>query len=186
MRTHRVSILLVPVCLVGAAACNNSTGLPAPAFENTVDTVSLYALDGTPVTLPSGFSISSNQTRRTDQSTDIDFIFTITPAGQAVLEPTGAIGLGIASGIQVQSQPFDGITIAPTTAYVDTLPVPVDTGSVLVVHSRPVSTCIVGIVYYYGKVHVLAIDTLARRIDLETLVDQNCGYRGLEPGLPTR
>jgi hypothetical protein len=44
----------------------------------------------------------------------------------------------------------------------------------------------VGLVFYYGKAHVLAIDTLARRIDLEMLVDQNCGYRGLEPGLPPR
>jgi hypothetical protein len=32
----------------------------------------------------------------------------------------------------------------------------------------------------------LAIDTVARRIDLRVLVDQNCGYRDLEPGLPRR
>jgi len=27
---------------------------------------------------------------------------------------------------------------------------------------------------------------LARRIDYNILVDQNCGHRGLEPGIPKR
>jgi hypothetical protein len=41
-------------------------------------------------------------------------------------------------------------------------------------------------VFYYAKIEVLAIDTIARRIDLQVLVDQNCGYRGLETGIPPR
>jgi hypothetical protein len=41
-------------------------------------------------------------------------------------------------------------------------------------------------VFLYGKFEVLAIDTTARRVDLRVLVDQNCGYRGLEPGFPSR
>jgi hypothetical protein len=32
---------------------------------------------------------------------------------------------------------------------------------------------------------VLGVDPATRSIRLETLVDQNCGYRNLEPGLPT-
>ena len=31
---------------------------------------------------------------------------------------------------------------------------------------------------------VLGVDATARRLNFEILVDQNCGYRGLEPGLP--
>lgn len=186
MRAPRLSSALVPVLLIGAAACGNSNGLLPAGSANFVDTVSLYALDGTAVTLPSAFSISANAPIRTDVNPLFDFVFNITPAGQAVVLPTGAVGLGIGSGIQVQSDSFAAVTIAPTSKYVDTLPVPVDTGTVAVVHSRPVTTCIVGVVYYYAKLHVLAIDTLARRIDMEMLVDQNCGYRGLEPGLPTR
>ena len=38
----------------------------------------------------------------------------------------------------------------------------------------------------YAKLHVLAIDTVARRIDFEILTNVNCGYRGLEEGLPKR
>jgi hypothetical protein len=41
---------------------------------------------------------------------------------------------------------------------------------------------------YFAKLHVLGIDTTTgpngRRIDLVILTNINCGYRGLDPGLP--
>jgi len=36
----------------------------------------------------------------------------------------------------------------------------------------------------YGKLHILAIDFVARTLQFEVTVDQNCGYLGLAPGLP--
>jgi hypothetical protein len=186
MRHRRPSLGLPLIAALVAAACGNSTGLPAASAPNIVDTISLYALEGTPLSAPAAFVIQSKEAVRTDQRTDFDLVFNITPAGQAVLLPTGAVGLGVASGIQVQNTTFDAITSAPTSTYVDSSAVPVDSGTVAVVHSRPVS-CVFGpIVFYYGKIEVLAIDTIARRVDLRVLVDQNCGYRGLELGLPKR
>ena len=188
----RIRQLRLSLCFLGsalavvAAACDESTGLPAPAFTNVEDTVSLFALDGTPLTAPSGYNIQAMQTRRTDQSTSFDFAFNITPAGQAVLLPTGALGLGSGSGIQVQGVPFDSVKTAPSGAYADTVAVSVDSGTVAVVHSRATQCVFGAVVFYYGKVQVLAIDTVARRIDFRVLVDQNCGYRDLEPGLPRR
>ncbi len=41
-------------------------------------------------------------------------------------------------------------------------------------------------VFLYAKLRVVAIDTTARRIDFRILVDQNCGYHGLAPGIPTQ
>ncbi len=170
--------------LVVATACGTTSGLPPASFANAVDTLSLYALDGTPLSAPSGYNLAGNAVVRTDRAFRFDFAFNITPAGQAVLLPTGALGMGRGSGIQVQTIPFDAVTIAPTTAYVDTMAVPLDSGTVAVLHSQP-TTCVFGaVVFYYGKVEVLAIDTVARRLDLQVLVDQNCGYRGLEPGTP--
>jgi len=171
--------------LVTVVACGNSNGLPAAGLENVVDTVHLFALDGTLLTDPSGFNVQSNAAVRTDQSTAFDFAFNITPAGQAVLLPTGALNLGVGSGIQPQSVSFDAVTTAPNGTYTDSLPVNVDSGSVVVVHSRASACSFGSVVFYYGKFEVLAIDTLARRIDLQVLVDQNCGYRGLSPGFPS-
>jgi len=171
--------------LLTVTACGNSSGLPAAGLENAVDTVHLFALDGTPLPEPSGFNVQSNAVVRTDRSTVFDFAFNITPTGQAVLLPTGALKLGVGSGIQLQSVSFDAVTSASTGTYVDSLPVNVDSGSVVVVHSRASACSFGSVVFYYGKFEVLAIDTLARRIDLQVLVDQNCGYRGLSPGFPS-
>lgn len=182
----------LPAALLGASlasvlvACGTSSGLPAAYIENTVDTISLYALDGTPLSAPSGFNVATNQVLRTDRTSVFDIAFNITPTGTPVLLPTGALGLGVASGIAVSSTSFDGVTSAPQSGYADSIAVPVDSGMVAVLRSRP-SQCIYGaIVYYYGKVQVLQIDTTARRIDLQVLVNQNCGYRDLEPGIPIR
>jgi len=183
---HGAARTALAAALLATAACDNSTGLPSANISNSVDTVSLYALDGTPLPAPSGFNVQSNVVVRTDRFSFFDFAFNITAAGQPVLLPTGALGLGRSSGIQLQGVGFDAVTLAPTSAYVDTTAVPVDSGTVLVVHSRAAQCSIGIVVFYYGKIEVLAIDTVARRIDLQILVDQNCGYRGLEPGLPRR
>jgi hypothetical protein len=183
---HSLSVLLVTSLALGLAACGTTSGLPAAYLENAEDTISLFALDGTPLSAPSGFSIVINQALRTDRTSSFDFAFNITPSGDAVLLPTGALGLGQASGIAVQSIPFESVTTAPQSGYTDTMAVHMDSGSVAVIRSRP-SQCIYGaIVYYYGKVQVLQIDTVARRIDLRVLVDQNCGYRDLGPGIPSK
>ncbi len=170
MRALRLSTLLLAAALIAFAACSdNSLGLPTATFNNVVDSVSLWAVDGTPINTPSGYSMSVN----------------ITPGGQAELLPTGALGLGKASGILVQSKAFDAITEAPSSGYQDSLAVAVDSGTVVVLRSRPVS-CVIGVVFYYAKLQVLRVDALARRVDYNILVDLNCGYRGLEPGIPKR
>jgi hypothetical protein len=168
------------------AACRSSTGLPAAAVSNVEDTVSLYALDGTSLSAPSGFSISGNQAVRTDHTSAFDFAFNITPTGTALLLPTGAVGLGVGSGIAKVSTPFGSLTLPPDTGYADSTGVQADSGLVAVVRSR-VAQCYFGtLASYYGKIEVLQVDTIARRVDLRVLMDVNCGYRGLEPGLPSQ
>ena len=181
----RYFILAFLAC-AAIASCGNPLGLPPAFISNTVDTVSLYALSGTPVSLPSGYSIIGQSAIRTDQGLPFDFAFDIDSTGQAVLLPTGALRLGKQSGLQISTQPFDSIKLAPTSNYnLDSAQV-VDSNSVLILHSSSV-TCSFNIpAVYYAKLHVLAIDTTpnVRRIEFEILNDLNCGYRGLEVGVP--
>jgi hypothetical protein len=187
MRTF--SLLFVALAL--AAACGDPLGLPAPAIQNRTDTVSLYALSGTPVTSASAYVISFRQVVRTDQSAQgFDFVFDIDTTGRPVLLPTGALGLPRASGIQRTLHAFDSVTVAPGGGYQSDSAMVVDSNAVMILHSRPL-VCSFGITsIYYAKLHVLAIDTTSgpngRRIDFEILNNINCGYRGLEPGLPKR
>jgi hypothetical protein len=170
-----------------AAACGDPLGLPPPAIENRTDTVSLYALSGTPVWSPSVYIIGFRQVARSDLSaTGFDFAFDIDTAGRPVLLPTGALGLGRQSGMQATQLAFDSVTVAPAGSYQSDSAIAVDSNDVVIIHSRPL-VCSFGITsIYYAKLHVLAIDTLARKIDFEILNNVNCGYRGLEPGLPKR
>jgi len=181
------TLSLLFVALVVAAACGDPLGLPPPAIANRTDTVSLFALSGTPVTAPSAYVIAFRQIIRTDQSTQgFDFVFDIDSLGRAVLLPTGALRLGRASGIQLDTLEFDSVKVAPNRNYQLDSAVVVDSNTVAILHSRPL-VCSFGISsLYYAKLHVLAIDTLARRLDFEILTDINCGYRGLEEGLPKR
>ena len=166
------------------AACGDTTGLPAPVFTNVVDTVSLYALRGTTITQPSAYTLDAAQPVRTDQTTALDFAFDFDSLGAPALFPTGAINLGLLSGLQRSTTSFNAITLAPTGGYILDKPLALDTGTVVLVRSRP-TTCLFGVtVSLYAKLRVLGVDTTARRLDFEILVDQNCGYRGLEPGLP--
>ena len=180
---------LLPVALVLAAACNESL-LPQPSVLNEIDTVSLYALSGTPIASPSAYVISFRQSTRTDRAIDgFDFAFDIDTAGRPVLLPTGALRMGRASGIQLSTTPFDSIRFAPNRNYQLDSAVVVDSNSVAILHSRPQGCSFTSAAFvFYAKLHVLAIDTTSgangRRIDFEILTDINCGYRGLEPGLP--
>ena len=177
--------------LAGAAiaACGNPLGLPPAFITNLVDTVRVYALSGTPVSLPSGYSIITQRAVRTDQGQPFDFVFDIDSVGQPRLFPTGAIKLGIQSGLQISAQLFDSIKISPTSNYNLDSTQAVNGNSVLILHSSAV-TCSYGIpAFYYAKLHVILIDTASttltpRSIQFEILNDVNCGYRGLEPGVP--
>lgn len=192
-------ITVVAAALIAlAGACGDPFGLPRAAIPNAVDTVFLYALSGTPVTTPSGYrffsstnsSISLPQPVRTDQSSDFDFVFDIDTAGRALLIPTAALDLGRLSGAQMTTTAFDSIKIAPDRNYQLDSALVLNVGTVVIVHSRP-ATCSFGIsTVYYAKLRVLDIDPVpgpnGRRMQFEILADANCGYRGLEPGLPSR
>ncbi len=166
-----------------AAACSNTTGLPAAFYANKVDTVSLYALRGTPIALPSAYSIQQLVAVRTDTTVSLDFAFDFDSAGRPRLLPTAALHLGTASGLQPTTTAFAAIALAPTGGYILDTAVTADSGKVFYAVSRPIP-CLIGSVPLYAKLHVLSVDTAARRLNFEILVDQNCGYRGLALGLP--
>ena len=170
-----------------AAACGDPFALPRPTFENVVDsTVSLYALSGTPPRTPSGYYMQFRETVLVQNGGTFDFAIDLDSASRPVLLPTGALKLGRSSGVLKTTQPFDSIRVAPSGGFQQDSGVVVDVGERAIVHSRDAS-CSFGIAaVYYGKLMILAVDTAARRIDFRILVNTNCGYRGLEPGLPAR
>ena len=56
MQVSRSGVALVALA-IATAACSDSNSLGPATDPNIIDTVTIYALQGTPITSPSGFSV---------------------------------------------------------------------------------------------------------------------------------
>jgi len=172
---------------IGFGACSGSVQLPNPTFINFVDTLELYSLRGTPVPTASAFDIVRGFPARMELEEEFDFAFDFSDGDTAIIVPGQALGIPIESGVQPMDRAFDDILIAPVEDYIDDSIMSVDVGTVFAGRSRRAPdfcSAFLGALSRYAKFEVLAIDRVEGKITLKYLVDFNCGYRGLEPGLP--
>ncbi len=175
------------VVLLGvAAACSDANDLADATNENIERTDTLWALVGTPVSTPSGFSVEGSSRVRTDLSVDFDFAYNIAD-GQHVFLPRAALGIDTANAVKpgfvARNQSFESITTPPTDGYTTDEAVPIAAGQRFVVRSR--ITCNLG-VPKYAKLEILTFDPGARLVSFRVLANDNCGFRSLEPGFPDR
>jgi hypothetical protein len=185
IRRATVAALAAGVVAVGLA-CDNQI-LPNAVYDNVVDTVTLAAIDGTPVSSPSGYQMASYPPLpvRTDFTAAWDFVFNLDSLGRALLIPAQALRVSSGAGLLVSTSTFAALVEAPTSGYNSDSATIVVPGFVVAIRSRIVS-CEIGSLSYYGKLRVLNVDLVAREIKFEILSNLNCGYRSLEPGRPTR
>jgi hypothetical protein len=178
------TILTFAVAL-GVWACGSGSTLPTATIENFVDSVGLAAITGTPITSPSAFSIPDRQAVRTDRTSNFDFAFELV-GDEAQLLPLKYLGVpspsGVNPGLQFTTTAFDDIHTAVKNDYVTDSVVVVKPGDVLFVRSRLVCTSLS--VPQYGKIEILTLDTVTRTLRFKYLVNNNCGYTSLDPGLP--
>ncbi len=188
MRRFTASLALAFAGL--AAACGNPNDLANATITNVETSVTLYALTGTPIATPSAYSLTAPATVRIDQGAAFDFAFNIDPAGQPVLLPLFVLGLGVTTGTNAgfikSDQTFESILDAPRNGYATADTVHIAVGDVYVARSRVVCSTLG--VPQYGKIQITAInlDPAVRTVTFRVLTDNNCGYSGLEPGLPLR
>jgi hypothetical protein len=179
---RRFSMLLL---LALAAACSDNNGLADPTSQNVVDTITLGALEGTPIQTASAWSVL-NGAVRTDQTTSFEFVYNVEASGRRVFLPRKVLGItsssGAEPGLQATSATFDAINVAPSNGYVTDSAVPVEVGQRWFVRSR-VEVCSIG-VPQYAKLEILSFADST--VTFQVLADNNCGYKGLEPGLPDR
>jgi hypothetical protein len=166
--------------------CGNN-GLGNAAVENTVDTVLIGALVGTPISVPSAYGINPGTAGpiRTDQTSAFDFAYNILPDGRRVFLPRAALGLATTTaepGLQATDDGFDGIDEAPLNGYLTLDTIEVAVGQRYIVRSRVACTSIG--VPLYGKIEILEFDDDDRRVTFRALANTNCGFRSLQPGIP--
>lgn len=177
------------LCLAGVAllcACGDPNALPDPQIENVVDTISISALTGTAIQLPSALSVAGPRGVRTDLSADFDIAFDIR-GDVPVFIPRAGLNFpagGLQPGLQRSEKAFADIDQGAINGYTTRDTLQLAEGDVFVVRSRVVCSALQ--VPLYGKLRVLELDATARMVTFEVLADQNCGYVGLEPGLPDK
>src|SRR5215204_6874263 len=105
--------LVYLLCALAFPACSNSNDLPPATNENVERTDTLWALVGTPVSTPSGYSIEGSRRVRTDLSVEFDFAYNVQTDGQQVFLPRAELGIDTANtvnpGFVAQSQSFEAI-----------------------------------------------------------------------------
>jgi hypothetical protein len=170
------------------AACNDPNQLPNATILNVMDTVTLWSLEGGPLSQPTAYSLNARRGVRTWESgSGYEFIYSVDSTGRSALLPLRAAGLGnplsVLPGLKASTDPFDLMTKAPQNNYVTEDTVPIVEGERYYMRTGVNSCASLG-VPLYGKLELLDIDTLAQTLTFRVVTDQNCGYRGLRLGIP--
>lgn len=173
---------------LGLAACGDPNFLNPPNFPNGAITVRLWAIQETPLYLPSAWSISGANRIRLDQSPNFDFAFDLTADGRPVLLPQGIFGLLQQSGnpgfIRTETA-WDDIVLAEINGYLVNDTIPIAVGDRFYARSSSVPLCFSSLPFY-AKIQIMEIDAEDRSVLFRILANLNCGYKSLEEGLPER
>jgi hypothetical protein len=188
----RLAVLATMCVAVGLNACGDPTSLRANLL-NSVDTLHVFALTGTPPSYPSGISIVAGQAVRVDGFAGFDVALDINSAGLPVVYPVKLVvaspGTARPVGLQKVTSSFDAVLEAPSTGYKGDAEVVLTPGETVVVqspHNGSGDICQFAISpYIYAKITVDSVKLDSRILYLRMGVDPNCGFRSFADGLPT-
>jgi hypothetical protein len=186
-------VLLATICVAAVLnACGDPTNIKAqlPTF---VDSLSLWALSGTPPTYPSGISIPGRQVIRVDASASFDVALDINTAGEPVIYPVRLVvstpGGGRPVGLQKVAGTFEQVTAAPTTGFETDSALVLSFGQTVVVqtpHNLGSELCQFAISpNLYAKITVDSVNLASRVLYFRMVTDPNCGFRSFAAGIPT-
>ena len=174
------------------AACDDPLRIQ-PGGETVLDTLTVYSLSGTRPEFPAalwrpGGGLGLEPTR-IDGTFDFDVAFDLGEGGQVTLYPVGMIGGSFVSnrrvGIQTATGTYEAVERAPTNGYqFDTATVVTAGQTAIVQINDPIACQFSFSPFVYAKLVVDSVDVARRAIHVRTLLDPNCGFRDLKPGLP--
>ena len=183
------------VGVVTTTACDDDLGLAAFAVAEPI-TVTVYALNGTAQTLPSGLSLRSRSAVRIDPMVDppwqFDLVFDLDASNEVVVHTPRSVTSELVGlhrvGLQTSTVTFDQLIDAPTSGFVYDSLLTVPLGQTVVVDKVDPSCNRFGGAFLgfniRAKFVIDSISTSRRAIYLKLLSNPNCGYKSLEPGEP--
>jgi hypothetical protein len=188
----RLALLAAMCSATVLSACGNPANLQA-SLLNSTDSLTVWALSGTPPSYPSGVSLAGRQVVRVDGSASFDVALDIDASGNAVIYPVKLIvstpGGGRPVGLQKVAGIFDSVTTAPSTGFETDSALVMTPGQVVAIqspHNASGDLCQFAISpNLYAKIAVDSINLASRILFIRVGFDPNCGFRSLVAGIPT-
>ena len=174
----------------GVSACGSLTR-PKAQTENSTDTVTVFALNGTPASAPAGVWLFGRSAVPVSAGFGFDVAFDLDTQGQATMYTVryvaGSLSGAHSVALQRYTGAYDDLLKAPESGYVTDSLYSTKKGDVFVIQTSDPTACSFSIYssVIYGKLEVLDIDPTARSIKTRFTVDPNCGFFSLIPsGIP--
>jgi hypothetical protein len=188
----RLALLAAMSAVVGLNACGDPTNLQA-SLPNSVDSLSVFALSGTPAAYPSGLAILGGQVVRVDGFASFDVAFDINPSGDVIIYPVklvvAAPGTSRPVGLQKVAGLFQAVTEAPKDGFELDSALVMSPGQVVAIqslHNKDGDICQFALnPNIFAKVAVDSVNLASRLIYFKLGVDPNCGFRSFADGIPT-
>jgi hypothetical protein len=187
----RLVLLATMLVAVALNACGDVTSLKA-SLPTSVDTLSAFALSGTPPSYPSGVAILARQVVRVDGFGSFDVALDIDANGNALIYP---VKLVVASGgsrpVGLLKLPgsFDQIMEAPKTGFESDSALVMLPGDVVIIqsaHNNSGDLCQFALnPNVYAKIAVDSVNLASRTLYFRLGLDPNCGFRSFATGIPT-
>jgi hypothetical protein len=178
------------ISFFGVTACGSLTR-PKAQTENGTDTVTVYALNGTPVNAPAGLWLFGQQAVVINSAFSFDLSFDMDAQGHTTLYTVRYVAGGLSAAHSVAMQrvtsTFEALEKAPSSGYVSDSLFTANVGDVFAIQTSDPSACGFSVFsnVIYAKVQLLAVDPTARTVRTRFTVDPNCGFFSLVPsGIP--
>ena len=186
------ALLAMLSTVAGLGACRDPIEIEATE-EVWTDTLTVYALTGTPPGYPNALSITGRQVFPVTGFGGFDVAFDIDDSNRVLVHAARrVVSLGRAVpqvGLQIVPGTFESITLAPKTGYKIDSTVVASEGDVVVleaVHNLDNDLCTFALSpNLYAKISIDTVFLASRTIKFRFGYDPNCGYRSFAPGIPT-
>ena len=190
----RARLLALTVAMFAVVACRDITRSIEPNIEVIEDTLTVFALRGSPLSAPQALDLFGVRALRLGgEAQCIQFcsydLVVDTAAGATLLYPTHLVESNQfpTVGLLEVTSSFESITEAPTSGYQDTTAVAIAPGETVIVRGR--NRCFgnfAGRDLFYAKVQLLDVGSSGghRTARFRIRSNPNCGFRSFADGLP--
>ena len=189
MKYRLPAMIAAVVGITAASSCGDPTAIKAQ-FPTSQDTLEVFALNGSPVTLPSAIRTRNMQVVRVGPDFSFDIAWDINAQGEAVVYTVRAVASELAGarrvGLRLADPPFEAVTEAPTGGYKYDSSLVVPVNKVLLVDTFDPTCSAFSILgqNIRSKIQLDSVVPSRRTLYMRIFVNPNCGFKDFTPGIP--